>query len=204
MMLSDAISVCIEGVCVKLKPDWVKFSHIGMQLLTCSQAEQEKHNDESLPLPLALQSFFETIGELAVFLKRRATIFLKIAEGMCSGPERMTLTDDGLTLALRTQPSTVHLNVIGTWCISGARSLTFVMLQWQAQSPLATTKSLRWSHHKCKVNLHRNMSRFDSDPPAPLVESSPTASQTRVAEALATFETLELSVSECVSRYFNT
>ena len=31
---------------------------------------------------------------------------------------------------------------------------------------------------KCRVKLHRMMSRFESDPPAPLVESLPTASQT--------------------------
>ena len=41
MTLGDAISVLIEGVCAKLKPDWVKFSRIGMQLLTCSQAAQK-------------------------------------------------------------------------------------------------------------------------------------------------------------------
>ena len=106
--LGDAFSVLIEGVCAKLKPDWVKLSHIGMQLLICSHGEQEKHNDESLPLPLALQSFFENKDELAAHLMRRASVVLKIAEDMCSGPERMTLTDYGLTssglaLALRTR-----------------------------------------------------------------------------------------------------
>ena len=52
--------------------------------------------------------------------------------------------------------------------------------------------------NQCRVRLHRKMSRFDSDPPAPLVQSLPTASQT--SEAPVTSETPELSVSECVSR----
>ena len=104
--LGDAILVLIEGVCAKLKPDCVKLSHIGVQLLICPHAEQEKRNDESLPLPLASQSFFENEDELAAFPMRRASIVLKIAEDMCSGRERMTLTDFGLTssglaLALR-------------------------------------------------------------------------------------------------------
>ena len=94
--LGDATSVLIEGVCAKLKPDWVTFSHIGIAVFTCSQAEQEKDNDESLPFTLAFQSFFGNKRELSVFLKRRASIILKIAEDMCSGPERMTLTEYGL------------------------------------------------------------------------------------------------------------
>ena len=52
--------------------------------------------------------------------------------------------------------------------------------------------------NQCRVRLHRKMSRFDSDLPAPLVQSLPTASQT--SEAPVTSETPELSVSECVSR----
>ena len=59
----------------------------------------------------------------------------------------------------------------------------------------------------CRVKLHKKMSKFDSDAPAPLVESLPTASRTPEAEALATCETPELSVNECAcvaQRYFNT
>ena len=33
MTLGDAISVLMEDVCAKLKPDWVKFPSIGMQLI---------------------------------------------------------------------------------------------------------------------------------------------------------------------------
>ena len=92
--LSDGISVLIEDVCTKLKPDWVKFSCIGMQLLTDSQTEQMKHNDVSLPLPLALQKPSSRIKmSLQRLSKRRSRIKLKIAGYMCSGPERMTLTD---------------------------------------------------------------------------------------------------------------
>ena len=36
------MSVLVECVCAKLKPDEARFSRIGMQLLICSQAEQEK------------------------------------------------------------------------------------------------------------------------------------------------------------------
>ena len=67
-----------------------------MQFLIRSKAEQEKHNDEPLPFTLALQSFFENEDELAAILQRRASIILKIAEDMCSGPERTTLTNYGL------------------------------------------------------------------------------------------------------------
>ena len=42
--------------------------------------------------------------------------------------------------------------------------------------------------------------RFDSDLPAPLVESLPTTSQAPEAEPLATFDAPALSMSECVSR----
>ena len=37
-------------------------------------------------------------NELSLFLKRRASVILQLAEGICSGPERMTLTDYGLTV----------------------------------------------------------------------------------------------------------
>ena len=77
-------SVLTEGVCAKLKPDWVSFLRTGMQLLTCSQTEQEKHNDESLPLPLALQSFFEKKDALPAPPNRQANIIRK------TGRERMT------------------------------------------------------------------------------------------------------------------
>ena len=42
--------------------------------------------------------------------------------------------------------------------------------------------------------------KLSFDPPAPLVESLPTVSQRPEAQALATSETPELNVSECVSR----
>ena len=113
--LGDAISVLIEGVCAKLKPDWVKFSRIGMQFLTCSQAEQEMHNDESLPLPLALPSFFEIENELA-------SIILKVAEDTCPGAERM-LTDYGLTFFIRA--GAVIVFRVNPWCQQIVQELSF-------------------------------------------------------------------------------
>ena len=68
--IGDTISVLSEGVCAKLKPDWVKFSRIGMQLLTCSQEEQEKHSDGSLPL--AASSEYHTQDRRRHVFKTRA------------------------------------------------------------------------------------------------------------------------------------
>ena len=137
---------------MKLKPDWVKFARIGIQLFTCSQAEQEQRNDESLRgRSLRIKMGFQSI-------------ILKIAEDMCSVPQRMTRTDcrlisssSGRALALRTrlQSSGVHLNVMSE-------------LVDLSDSAVA---SAELSGNDQEVTL---MSRFDSDPPAPPVESLPT------------------------------
>ena len=75
-------------------------------------------------------------------------VMLKIASNMCSGPERMTppssLSRRALALRSRLQPSIVHLNVMRTWCLFFLRELVFI-LQWQAQSTLATSKRSRCS-----------------------------------------------------------